>query len=46
MDGLMDGLMDGWGDGWGRRMGERDVRVLCFSELFEQSADLLSVGPN
>lgn len=27
-------------------MGEGDVRAFCFSELCEQSAELLSVGPN
>ena len=46
-DGPMDWWMDGWMDGgWGGRMGEGDVRAFCFSELFEQSAELLSVGPN
>lgn len=45
-NGLMDRWTDGWMGGWGRRMGEGEVRAFCFSELFEQSAELLSVGPN
>lgn len=42
----MDRWTDGWMGGWGRRTGEGEVRAFCFSELFEQSAELLSVGPN
>ncbi len=39
--------MDWWMDGGrGRRMGEEEERAFCFSELFEQSAENLSVGPN